>query len=104
MSSLPPLILPRSLSQLAPSSREAKAAKTASDFEAQFLKSMLEQVYAGLKGEGPLGDAGPGGEAWRSLLIEQQAKAMAARGGIGLAPHIYREALKPGQGALNVSA
>ena len=103
MSSLPKLTMPRSLAQLQAGSKEAKAFRTATDFEAQFLKSMLEQVYAGLKGEGPLGDAGPGAEAWRSLLIEQQAKTIAATGGIGLAPHIYREALKPAGGKVNAT-
>lgn len=103
MTTLPALTMPR-LSSLPLGSKEAKAAKTAVDFEAQFLKSMLEQAFSGLKGEGPLGDAGPGGEAWRSLLLEQQAKSIAAKGGIGLAPHIYREALKPAGDKLNATA
>lgn len=103
MSTLPAATMPR-LGTLPPGSKEAKAHRTATDFEAQFLKSMLEEVYAGLKGEGPLGDAGPGAEAWRSLLIEQQAKAMAAGGGIGLAPYIYRQALKPAGDKLNATA
>lgn len=70
-----------------------KAWNNARDFEAQFLKTMLEQAYAGLSGEGPLGGAGIGSEAWRSFLIDEQAKAMTATGGIGLAAQVYRDTL-----------
>ena len=71
--------------------RDPKAWANAVAFEAQFLKTMLEQAYAGLSGEGPLGGAGVGSEAWRSFLIEEQAKAMTARGGVGLAAQVYRD-------------
>lgn len=79
--------------------REPKAWKNATDFEAQFLKTMLEQAYAGLSGEGPLGSAGPGGEAWRSFLIDEHAKAMAARGGFGIADAVYRDTIKRSEGS-----
>lgn len=71
--------------------RNGKAWRTAQDFEAQFLKSMLEQAYSGLAGEGPMGGAGTGAEAWRSFLIDEHAKSMTAKGGIGLAAQIYRD-------------
>lgn len=76
------------------SAREPRAWNNAVAFEAQFLKTMLEQAYAGLSGEGPLGGAGVGSEAWRSFLIDEQAKAMTARGGIGLAAQIYRDTMQ----------
>ena len=87
-SPISPLVL-RNASPIA-----AKAWKNATDFEAQFLKTMLEQAYSGLSGEGPLGGAGIGSEAWRSFLIEEQAKAMTATGGIGLAASIYRDTIR----------
>lgn len=74
-----------------PAASAGKARALAQDFEAQFLKTMLDQAYAGLDGEGPLGGGGVGAEAWRGLMIDEQAKAMAARGGIGLAAQVYRE-------------
>jgi Rod binding domain-containing protein len=83
---LPPLPTP---AQATP--REARAAKVARDFEGQFLKSMLEQAFAGLSGEGPLGGAGHGMEAWRSMLIDEHARGMSARGGIGIAAGVYRQ-------------
>lgn len=70
--------------------RDPKLWKTAQAFEAQFLKSMLEQAYAGLSGEGPLGGSGPGADAWRGFLIDEHAKGMAAKDGIGIAASVYR--------------
>jgi flagellar protein FlgJ len=82
----------------------AKAWKTAQDFEAQFLKSMLEQAFQGLDGEGPLGSAGPGAEAWRGFLIEEHARSIAARGGVGVAGDVYRTIVQLQGRTTNVSA
>jgi Rod binding domain-containing protein len=83
---LPPI--PKAMPQ------NAKAWATAVDFEAQFLKTMLEEAYSGLTGEGPLGGEGTGAEAWRSFLIDEQAKGMAGRSGLGIAEAVYRDTLK----------
>jgi len=70
----------------------------AEDFEAVFLSQMMERMFEGLKGEGPLG-GGPGGGAWRSMLADNFGKTVAAAGGIGLAAEVRREliALQQGQ-------
>lgn len=81
----------------------AKIAKTALDFETQFTKSMLEQAMSGLTGEGPLGGAGPGGEAWRSFLIDEHAKAMTAKGGLGIAAYVARDMTRAVKGTLDAS-
>lgn len=81
---------------------QAKAWKTAQEFEAQFLKSMLEQAFAGVEGDGPMGKSGPGAEVWRSMLIDQHAGAMARQGGIGIAPYVYRD-LARRNGGLNAT-
>jgi len=97
MSRLAALALPRSGETLSPT--QTRALKTARDFEAQVLKSMLEQAYAGLSGEGPLGAAAPGQDAWRSMLIEEHARSLSARGGLGLAAFVYRDIMKATGGA-----
>jgi peptidoglycan hydrolase FlgJ len=66
----------------------AKARAAAQDFEAMFLNSMVEHMFAGLNGDGPLGGKGPAG-VWRSFLTQEYSKSMAKAGGIGLADHIY---------------
>ncbi|WP_167406668.1 flagellar assembly peptidoglycan hydrolase FlgJ [Bradyrhizobium forestalis] len=69
--------------------QQAKAQKTATDFEAMFLNSMFAQMTSGLKGEGPFGDT-PGTGVWRSMLTEQYSKNFAKAGGVGVATDVYR--------------
>ena len=84
--------------------RNEKLWKTAKDFEAQFLKSMLEQAYSGLSGEGLLGGGGTGASAWRGFLIDEHAKAIAGGKGIGLAATVYRQMQARMGGTANVRA
>jgi peptidoglycan hydrolase FlgJ len=76
-----------------PGTREAKAHSAAQNFEATFLQNMLENMSAGLGAEGPLGSGNAGGGAWRGFLLEEMSKGMAKSpgGGLGIAPHVYRE-------------
>jgi len=69
--------------------QQAKAQKTATDFEAMFLNSMFSQMTSGLKGEGPFGDT-TGTGVWRSMLTEQYSKNFAKAGGVGVASEVYR--------------
>ena len=69
--------------------QQAKAQKTATDFEAMFLNSMFAQMTSGLKGEGPFGDT-PGTGVWRSMLTDQYSKNFANAGGVGVARDVYR--------------
>jgi peptidoglycan hydrolase FlgJ len=71
-----------------------KAWETAESFEASFFQSMLGSMFETVEGEGPLGGSGTGQDAWRGMLIEQYGKTLTAKGGIGLAPQIYREMLR----------
>jgi len=68
---------------------KAKAWATAQDFESVFLNSMLQHMFTGMEGEGPLGGKGAAG-VWRSFLTQEYAKTFAKAGGIGLADHVYR--------------
>ena len=69
--------------------QQARAQKTATDFEAMFLNSMFSQMTSGLKGEGPFGDT-PGTGVWRSMLTEQYSKNFAKAGVVGVATDVYR--------------
>lgn len=69
--------------------REAQAAR---DFESAQLGALFQTMVEPLKGDGPLGD-GPGGGAFRSLLIDELASTTVARGGIGMAAPVYRQLL-----------
>lgn len=71
-----------------------KAWETAQGLEANFFQTMLGSMFEGVEGDGPLGNAAKGQDSWRGFLLEQYGQQMAAKGGIGLAPAIYRELLR----------
>ena len=64
--------------------------RTAKDFEAVFLNQMLAPMFEGLDTNG-LGGGGVGEEMFRPMLIDTYAKAIAQRGGVGIADHIVAE-------------
>jgi Rod binding domain-containing protein len=66
--------------------------KTAREFEEVFLAQMLQPMLSGLAPEAPFG-GGPGEEMWQSMLVTEYGKAIVARGGIGIADAVVREAL-----------
>lgn len=69
------------------------ARQVAEDFEAVFLNTMVESMFASVKMDGPF-DGGYGGSVYRSMLNEQYAKAIAKSGGIGIADKIYQQILQ----------
>ena len=70
-------------------SAAARARTQAQEFEGVFLNTMFQQMFTGVDGEGPFG-GGKGTGVWRSFLTDEYAKSFAAKGGIGLADHVYR--------------
>ncbi len=75
----------------AAAAEEARLRKTAAAFESAFLAEMLKDAGVGKSPDGFGGGAGE--DQFASFLREEQAKAMTARGGIGLSQVIY-EAMK----------
>jgi Rod binding domain-containing protein len=69
--------------------QQARAQKTATDFEGMFINAMFSQMTSGVKGEGPFGDT-PGTGVWRSMLTEQYSKNFANAGGVGISSEVYR--------------
>ena len=72
---------------------KSRAKDVGEKFEAQFLSVMLQQMFAGVKTDGPFG-GGTGEEMFRSLMTEAMSKQVAKAGGIGLSDTIQREILK----------
>lgn len=73
--------------------KRAAIKKTATDFEASFLSTMLNQMFEGVKSGGPFG-GGAGEEAYKSFMIDGYAKQMAKAGGVGVARAVQHEMLK----------
>lgn len=75
-----------------------QARKAAQDFEAVFLTTMLEGMFSGVKTDPPFG-GGPSEKTYRSLLLTEYAKQIAATGGIGLTDQITRDLIALQEGA-----
>ena len=67
--------------------------KTAQNFEASFLTSMVQTMFQGVTTSAPFG-GGEGEDMWKSFMAEAMAKDMARHGGIGVAKSVEREMLK----------
>lgn len=70
-----------------------QAEKVAQDFERMFISEMLAPMFQGIKTDGEFG-GGEGEDAFRPMLIDQYAKAIAGKGGIGVADSVLKEILK----------
>jgi Rod binding domain-containing protein len=81
------------LPELAGSSDPAHIRKTAREFEAVFLGQMLQPMFANLGAQKPFG-GGMAEDMWQSLLADEYGKAIAERGGIGIADSVVREVLR----------
>ncbi len=71
----------------------AKIDATSQEFEAQFISSMMQNMWSGMDTNGPLG----GGDAegtYRSMLIDQYGQMMTKAGGIGVAAYVKSEMLR----------
>jgi Rod binding domain-containing protein len=67
--------------------------KTAQQFEGMFISQFLGEMFSGIQTDGPMG-GGQGEEMFRSLMIDEYGKQVAAQGGFGLAASVQREMLK----------
>lgn len=67
--------------------------RTAKDFESFFISRTLDDMFAGVKTDGPMG-GGQGESMFRALLNEEYGKIIAGTGGIGIADSVYREIIK----------
>jgi Rod binding domain-containing protein len=71
----------------------AAAKKSAQDFEAVFINEMLSPMFEGLQTDGMFG----GGESegiFRSMMVDQYSKTIAAQGGLGLSNNLTNAILK----------
>ena len=76
-----------------PTADTARARRVAEEFESVFLAQALQPMFADLSPESPFG-GGMVEDMWRSLQVEEYAKAITKNGGIGLADAVMREMLK----------
>lgn len=70
-----------------------QARKTAQEFEAFFLSQMFQHMFAGIGTDSMFG-GGQGEEMWRSMLVDQYGKEVAAKGGVGIADQVMKALLQ----------
>lgn len=75
-----------------PANPAAMTRENAEQFEAVFLNTMFQTMFAGLE-EGGTWGSDSGSEAWSGMLVEQYANTIAKAGGIGIADAVQRELL-----------
>ncbi|HYC04637.1 MAG TPA: rod-binding protein [Azospirillaceae bacterium] len=71
----------------------AKVDKAAQEFESVFLNQMLSLMWETVDVDPTFG-GGHGEEMFRSVLIDEQAKAIGRSGGLGLAANIKEQMLR----------
>lgn len=65
--------------------------QVAQDFEAIFMKQLLDSMRSTLNPENRLIDTGMAGEFYEDMLYDEYAQVMAKTGGIGLADMIVKQ-------------
>ncbi len=73
--------------------KNTAARDAAEEFEAIFLATMFESMFAGIKTDGPFG-GGHGEQVYRSMLHQEYAKSIAKNGGVGIADNLFNEMIK----------
>lgn len=76
------------------SAKQAKARKTATDFETMFLENTLDKLTASEGTDGPMGENGTGGGVYRSMLTKEYAGQIVKSGGVGIGDQVYREMMR----------
>lgn len=70
-----------------------RAEAAAQEFEGMIIGQLLEPMFEGIKTDGAFG-GGTGEMVFRSLMIQQVGKDIAASGGIGLAKDVMTTMLR----------
>jgi flagellar protein FlgJ len=71
-----------------------EADRVSREFEAMFLSSMLQPVFAGIKsGKGFFG-GGHAEDTFQAMLVDEYGKTMAKAGGVGIAQMVRNQILQ----------
>lgn len=72
---------------------EDKAAMAAQEFEAVFISQMLTPMFEGIEPDGIFG-GGTSENIYKSMMIEEYGKMIAANGGLGVADGVQAEIIQ----------
>lgn len=77
-----------------PPGQAARAVAAARDFEAMTLGQLLQPMFDTTDTANALFGGGPGEEAFKPMMVNEMAKAIASHGGLGLAAPILAQMLR----------
>jgi Rod binding domain-containing protein len=72
----------------------AKVAKSAHDFEAMAIGQLLQPMFDTVDTAHDKFGGGAGEEAWKPMMVQEFAKQIANRGGLGLARPVYQAMMR----------
>ena len=72
----------------------AKVQRAAQDFEAMALNQLLAPMFETVDTSRGLFGGGEGEQAWKPMLVQEMAKAIARAGGLGLAKPVMEQMLR----------
>lgn len=75
------------------STTKAEAMKAATEFETVYIADALKLMVQDINPDPAGGGSDNASQSWREMLMEEYAKSITARGGIGLAAPMARELL-----------
>ncbi|MGD9639240.1 MAG: rod-binding protein [Alphaproteobacteria bacterium] len=78
-----------SLNKLSSTKDLCEAKETAKDFEAFFISQMMEQMFSSIPTDGMFG-GGHAEKVYRSMMLDEYGKDIAANGGIGIADQVVK--------------
>jgi Rod binding domain-containing protein len=76
-----------------PTTDPVKAKAAAEEFEAFFIGQFLEHMFAGIRTDGMFG-GGHSENVYRSMMMQEYGKTIAAAGGVGIADSVYRSIIQ----------
>jgi flagellar protein FlgJ len=84
---------PADKATVSPTERVAKATQAGQEFEAMFATQILAPMWEGVEVDENFG-GGHGEEVFRSMLLQEYGKTIAASNSLGIAQHVRDEMLK----------
>ena len=89
------MMLAQSAAPKAPAAtgNSAAAIKASKEYEGVFISQFLGSMFSGISADGPTG-GGEGEEMFRSLLLDEYAKQVAKKGGVGIADAVMRTLIR----------
>lgn len=84
-----------------PAEQAARLWKSAQDFEAMATNELLAPMFDTVDTAHSAFGGGSAEAAWKPMLVQQVARSMEARGGLGLAVPVFNALLQTQEGRLN---